>query len=294
MRWRGAFLIGGVVLLVVAGIGVTLLKKHRATQATVYGVNNLRELTQFVQLHTGGPSTEPLPAGMQTKIMPDPRFKPTPLDKLRELGLAPQIPAGTIPSMLPPEERLSWVVTLMPSFNQNRQDTGTLYRQLDQTLTWNGGPNQAVSEVPLKLLLSYSNPALPVPGEPAKTQFVGLAGIGADGATLPPTDPRAGCFRYQSPTDFAGITDGLSQTILFGEVSTNLGPWLRGGPSTLRSLDLAAPPYLGTGGQFGGNQPAGTIFGMADSGVRIFTDRTHRDILHNLITLSGGHPIPGE
>jgi Protein of unknown function (DUF1559) len=288
MRWRPAFLIGGIALLILGAIFVTLIQKNRANQNLVYSINNVRELSQFVQLHTGVDPTQGASMG---------RFQPTPLERLRELKIEPIIPAGTVAHpTLPPEERLSWLVPLLPSFTQSRQDTTAMHQSLDVKSAWNFGPNLEVSRKMLKVVVSASNPILPVEGEPAVTQYLGVAGIGTDGPMLPTTDPRSGAFRYDKPTDFTSITDGISSSILFAEASTDLGPWLRGGPASLRSLDVTRMPYLGVEGQFGGNQPAGTIFGMADGSVRVLTDRTDRAILHGLITITGAKtdPMPGE
>jgi hypothetical protein len=144
-------------------------------------------------------------------------------------------------------------------------------------------------------LLCPGQPPEVDPKQPAPTQYVGIAGIGADAATLnftppAPAPPRAGCFHYDGPTPFASITDGLSQTVLFGERSTDLGPWLRGGPATVRGLDNRpwAKPYIGLGGQFGGNHPDASNWALADGSVRTLTPRVDPKVLLDLATISGG------
>jgi len=298
---RGRVLVAALVLggLLVGGLLVTLLQRHRATQALVYSVNNVRELSQFALL-AGGDG----PRRTRGEFPADPRFKPLTPERLRELNVAAAVPAGTVVRPeLPPDRRLSWVAPLLPTFNQSRQDTVTLFGQLDLTRPWDEGPNAAAGRAPLRLLVSYAAPPATPPGDPAVTQFVGVGGVGADAPALPlgadlVADPRAGCFRYDGPTPFAAIADGLSQTILLGEVSTDLGPWLRGGPATVRPLEVgpAARPAIGVGGQFGGNHLAGGIFGMADHGVRVLTARTDPQFLANLCTIRGGDAdrLPGE
>src|SRR5439155_8270039 len=107
-------------------------------------------------------------------------------------------------------------------------------------------------------LLCPGNPPMIAAGQPAPTSYVGIAGLGADAATLPlpvlpgeTVSPRAGAFRYDVPTPFDLFTDGRSQTLVMDERSADIGPWLRGGPSTVRPLDDApgAAPLLGRGGQ---------------------------------------------
>lgn len=86
--------------------------------------------------------------------------------------------------------------------------------------------------------------------------------------------------------------------MLFAEVSSDLGPWLRGGPATIRPFDptAGAKPPIGAGGQFGGNHPGGGLFAFADTSVRFLTDRTSPDVLRGLFTIAGGKadPVPGE
>ncbi len=287
----GGFLVGGLLL--------TLLQRSRAAQSLVYSVNNVRELSQFALL-SGAEDAQ----RARGTFPADPKFKPTPLDRFRELNVPAAVPAGTVfRPELPPDRRLSWIAPLLPTFNQSRQDTVALFGDLDLTRPWDAEPNASAARVPLRVLTSYAAPQRPNPSEPAGTQFVGIGGVGADAPTLPlgadlVAHPRAGCFRYDGLTPFAAVADGLSQTLLLGEVSTDLGPWLRGGPATVRTLDVGpgTRPVIGVGGQFGGNHLAGGIFGLADHGVRVLTPRTDPQFLANLCTIRGGDAdhLPGE
>jgi hypothetical protein len=283
----------GVAL--VALLGLTYIQRARAAQALIYSVNNARELSQFATLS----GTDPARRG-RDDFRATPGFMNT-ADKLRELGVAPEVPAGTVyRADLPPDRRLSWIGPLLPTLDPKRIDGAALFARLDLMRAWDEGPNREVAAVPLAVTVSYAKPPETPPGSPAVTQFVGMAGLGADAPTLPPTrpaDPRAGCFRYDGPTPFDAVADGLSQTILLGEVSMNLGPWLQGGPATVRPLLTApgSPPPLGFGGQFGGNHAAGAILGFADHSVRVFSPRTDPAVLASLCTIDGGATaLPGE
>jgi prepilin-type processing-associated H-X9-DG protein len=245
--------------------------RSRAAQNRLYCANNLRELAQFATLHAKPPKDAA------------PNVVPI------------EIPAGTVPSPgLPPDRRLSWIAKLLPNFNQRRQDTESLTRSLDPSLAWDVEPNLTVAHTRLVALICPGKPA-----PDAVTQYVGAGGIGPDAASLPADSPRAGCFRYDAPTPFAAITDGLSSTILLAEVSTDLGPsWLSGGPATVRTLDVdnTAKPMLGTDGQLGGNHLSGANFAFADGSVRFLTNQTDRAVLKALFTITGGtnEPLPRE
>ena len=121
-----------------------------------------------------------------------------------------------------------------------------------------------------------------------------------DARDPPSTRPRsgAGAFRYDAATPFDRIGDGLGQTLLLGETANDLGPWLRGGPSTVRGMDdgTGAKPLIGAGGQFGGYYPNGAYFAMCDGSVRNITPQVSRDVLLNLATIDGGVDarLPGE
>ncbi len=280
-----------LVVLFAAGVIVVWIARGRVEQDRVYCQNNLRELAQFAELH-----------GRQGKP-PDPEAP-------RDPSLLPSVPPGTVVNpALPPDRRLSWVVYLLPTFNQRRQDTTALLGEIDKSLPWDEGKNASAARTRLVALVCPGNPAGSPPDAPAPTQYVGGGGVGPDAAALPlvpfpfaahapaVASPRAGCFRYDAPTPFGSIADGLSQSVLFAEVSADPGPWLRGGPSTVRTLDAAggARPVIGTGGQFGGNHPGGANFAFADDSVRFLSDRISPSVLADLFTIAGGgEQIPGE
>jgi len=254
-----------------AGLFVTWLVKSRAAQDRVYCANNLRELAQFAALYAdaGKKKGEPVLAA---------------------------VPAGTIviPG-LPPDRRPSWVPATLPLFNQRRQPVADLVKLVDPKRAWDEGSNARLAETKLVALICPGNPAEAPEGRPQPTQYPGLAGLGADAATLPlgpPVPPRAGCFRYDAPTplDLIAGADGLSQTLLFGETGDDPGPWLRGGRATVRGLDDApgAKPYIGPGGQFGGNHPEGANFAYSDGAVRLLTPRVDADVLKAQFTIAGG------
>jgi hypothetical protein len=278
-RWPVLILIA-LVILVALGLLLPYLLKARLEAHLVTSRNNLRDLAFFAAHNSN----------------PDPNTDAVKL--LRE------IPPGTIvlPGV-PPEERLSWVVAVLPGLDQKKHPVEQLLAQIRLDQPWAAEANQQAARTRLPVLLCPENTPQVPPDAPAVTCYVGIAGLGPDAATLTlapgtPAPPRAGAFRYDSPTPFDKITDGLSQTLLMGETADSPGPWLRGGTSTVRGLDdkPGAKPLIGPGGQFGGYFPTGGNFALCDGSVRTFTPRTTPGVLLKMATIAGGDggPVVGE
>ncbi len=205
--------------------------------------------------------------------------------KLPDVVVVP--PATVMPSPFPPDERLSWAVAMLPFLDQKRQKTDELISQIDVNQPCDKGSNRDVSLVKLRVVLCPAAPPPFPPDEPVVTQIVGIAGVGPDAASLPTDSPRAGSFRYDTPTPLIAFPDGTSNTLLFGETNFELGPWIRGGYSTTRGLE-PAEKLIGPGMQFGGIHQNGAWFGFADGGVRFLNDRMESKILLALATRAGG------
>jgi hypothetical protein len=209
-------------------------------------------------------------------------------------------PGAVFHSTLPPEQRVSWVHSALKFFDARSRPPLEQFDVINTTLPWDAPIHREVAALKIPLLLCPG--ALPTitPDGPAPTQFVGLSGIGSDSATLLRTDPRAGCFRYDdaTPLQFIQQRDGLSNTLMFAETANELGPWLRGGPSTVRGLNTTddAKPPLGLGGQFGGNYGNETGFGLADGSARFIRNAIDRKVFLSLLTIAGegSDPPPGD
>jgi hypothetical protein len=274
MRRRLGVLLALALLLVAAGIVVTMIVRNRVEQDKVYTLNNLRELNHFAVGY----------------LPPDKTWNLKPLERAA-------IPAGTVVRPdLQPEERLSWVAEALPYLNQKRQPLDDLEAKIDKSKPWAAEANQAAAATVVECLIPTAVKYEPA-GGPAPTYYLGIAGRGPDAAALglgPPVPIRAGCWRYNGETPFDKITDGLSTTLLFGETATDLGPWLRGGSSTLRGIDDSpgAKPILGPTGQFGGVHPGSTAFSFADGSAKFVLDNADPRVLAALATIAGGADDP--
>jgi hypothetical protein len=251
-------------VVVFAGLLVTWLVKSRAEADRESARNSLRELGQFAaEYHKA-------------------------VEKKQKLPDIAVVPPGTVgPPTFAPDQRVSWVYPMLPLLNQKRQNTEPILKLIDPSKPWDAAGNAEAGRIPVRILLCPAAPPTVAEGDPAVTQFVGIAGIGADAATLPPDSPRAGAFRYDTPTDLSSFKDGLTTTLLFGETNHHLGPWIRGGPSTVRGL-IEEQKLVGVGGQFGGIHVGGANFGLADGGVRWINDNVTPRVLLAMATRAGG------
>jgi hypothetical protein len=184
---------------------------------------------------------------------------------------------------LPPEKRLSWILLITP-FMESRMDPRWLFKA---DKGWDAPENSYMVKTPLYYCVC---PAGSSRGEPANvTDYVGIAGIGSDAATLATGDPRAGLFGYDRVIAMDDVSDGTATTIAIAETLENTGPWAAGGPPTTRGLDQGKLPYLGQGGQF--TSKHGTNVSFLDASVRSFTRDFDPKVFEALATIAGGEKL---
>src|SRR5207249_11269828 len=113
-------------------------------------------------------------------------------------------PTGCIGYGSTPEERLSWMVALLPYLEQD-----SLYRQID--LKKGYAENLPTVQTNIKTFLC---PSANVEGmADAVTHYVAMSGIGLDAATRPAGSPGNGFMGYDRLTSLSMIKDGTSHTI---------------------------------------------------------------------------------
>jgi hypothetical protein len=209
-----------------------------------------------------------------------------------------RFPPGTMPNPgLPPEQRFSFHAALLPYVEQEK-----LHSLLAKSEPWDSDRN--VSLMALRPFRMYQCPAwvqfhrydanLTSSGARAVSNYVGVAGTGADAATNPADAAGNGIFGYDRATALKDVKDGTSNTALMFETSHNLGPWTRGGPSTVRTVGPE-------GGGFGdthfrtswlsGAQSIGFYVLLADATVRHTKPEVDPAILAALATVAGHEEI---
>jgi len=208
------------------------------------------------------------------------------------------LPAGTLAnSSLVPDERLSWLVNLLPHLEQDN-----LYRKLDRGTGWDSEANREAGSVRVKVFLCPAHPGKKSEERPARTGYVGIAGVGAGAAALPPEDRLCGAFGYDRRVGLADIKDGTSNTLLAVETTAVNGPWAAGGPATVRGVDPGQQPYIAANGPFGlvhrdpllwqmTPLPALANAALADASVRAINGTVSPRIFEALATIAGGEEI---
>ncbi len=166
----------------------------------------------------------------------------------------------------------SWLTILLPYVEQ-----GELYDQIDFDVPWNNEVNREAIEQPVD---AYYSPAI-------KNNRL-------DPVTELPIAHYAGNVRViqrNSKISFQDITDGISNTILSGEVNNQFQPW--GKPNHLRDPAIGINKYpFGFGRPFRSEENTGfTLFAMVDGSVRNIAEDIDPQVLKALSTPNGGDVI---
>lgn len=251
------------ILAILAGLLLPAVRRVRVPAARMQCQNNLKQLMLAVHTYesTGLPVESP-PA-------------------VEGGRLVPLFPPGCFGPGEMPEQRLSWMVALLPFLEHE-----DLYRQFDRTAGYDG--NLPPAQTPVKVFTcpaGTSNPPEPM------THYVALSGIGHAAAAQPEYAAGNGFMGDDRPTSFASITDGTSNTIAVMETCRDLGPWARGGASNLRGFDPADSLPVGENRAFFGEHSAMTHAAMADGSVRTLLSSVDQKHLAAAVTIAGEEPL---
>ncbi len=212
------------------------------------------------------------------------------MNNLRSIGFAvdnyhdahEHYPQGTIPnSLLKPERRLSWMMAIQPFV-----EASDIYAKTDKSGAWDSFQNQPRTMISWKLYQcpwGYDPKAI-------TTCYLGVAGVGADAATLETNDPRAGCFGHDRIVRKSDCVDGTSNTILIAESALG-GPWAQGGSGTVRRVDPDYQPLIGLDSPLGSHNVASTVL-LVDGSARTLSVETSPELIGALVTIRGGETVP--
>jgi len=228
-------------------------------------------------------------------------------NNVRDIGVSIQnyldvnacFPPGTVRNqLLPAEKRLSWLVEILPYI----ESTNLVF---DKKKSWDAeenlrlrdpkGTRRNVGEY--RLFLCPSNPIRADLDWPGLSHYVGIAGLGRDAAELSLREGEdsairrdVGFFGYDRKIKPEDIPDGLATTLAVAETRAENGPWTAGGRATVRGLDSQLP-YLGSGGQIGGNHIGRAMVLMADGSARFIGESIQPKVFEALATIAGGEEV---
>lgn len=190
-------------------------------------------------------------------------------------------PQGCLGSGSTPEERLSWIVALLPYLEQH-----SLYQQFDREKGYAG--NLPATQTHVRVLMCPA--AKQTEKKEAVTTYIAMSGIGPEAARHPAGASGNGFMGFDRLTSLAMIEDGTSNTIALMETRSNLGPWARGGSSNLRGYVPTDLPLHGDQRPFGGHD-SGMQAAMADGSVRFLRSTIDPMQLAAAITINGGEQV---
>jgi prepilin-type processing-associated H-X9-DG protein len=219
-------------------------------------------------------------------------------NNLKQIGLAlhnfhdtfNHFPQGTLPSKkLKPEERQSWLVSLLPYLEQ-----AAVYNEmkvnLRESAAWDDDELQDAIRLKFSVFVNPSHEAGFEDGEPSTIDYAGWAGVGKDAPTEKCKPNKKGIFGYDRTTRIAEIVDGTSNTVMVSDVAAEgRGPWAQGGTATIRAL--TTKPYVNGPDGIGGPHNGGFNVLFADGSVRFVSEDIDEDVLEALATRAGGEIV---
>lgn len=186
-------------------------------------------------------------------------------------------PTGCFGAGARPEERLSWMVAILPYVEQEN-----LYLQFDPKKAYADNAVAANNRIKLFRCPSADDAATPANA----THYFALSGVGRGAASQPAGATGNGFMGYDRRTSLKMFEDGAAQTIAITETRTTNGPWAQGGPSNIRGFDPTHLPLFGDRGQFGGHPSACNVM-MADGSMRRIPYSLNTKQLAAAITIAG-------
>lgn len=185
-------------------------------------------------------------------------------------GLFKEIPGG--PEM---EPRHGWMTLILPHL----ADGQVAFKQIDLSKSYSDPANLPAMSQSIPAFLAAGGPMALIQGKYGPAHFAGVGGLLSqpDGSVA-----HAGIFDVNSETNREDVIDGLSNTMIAGEVSISYPAW--GEPHNWRLIGkgLNRDPQ-----GFGNSRHTGAMFLMADGSVRFLPNNTDAKVLDALSTRDG-------
>jgi hypothetical protein len=167
-----------------------------------------------------------------------------------------------------------WMTTLLPYLGHME-----IYDSIELSKPWNDEANTPAMSRPIPTFLIPSVPHEPTGRGFAIAHYAGVGGLIQTDQGLLPT----GIFEKNSKVRIEEVSDGMSQTLIAGEIARALPAW--GDPENWRTIEGPLNVRLSS---FGNASGTGAHFLKGDGSVRFFSNKTSPDVLQKLATRDGG------
>ena len=171
-----------------------------------------------------------------------------------------------------------WMTPLLPSLGQD-----ALYRRIDLKQPFDAPENVPAMQ---QQIPEFSLPRRRPARSPRGFALAHFAGVGGQDVREPTGLVHFGMFNDGSPVKREQFTDGLSQTLIVGEIRDRdppAPPW--GEPGNVRSIGEGLNRQFRG---FGNEKGTGATFLHADGSVKFYSSKTDRRVLERLETRDGG------
>ena len=170
-----------------------------------------------------------------------------------------------------------WMTPLLPSLGQD-----AIYRRIDLKQPFDAPANVAAMQ---QQIPEFSLPNRKPARSPRGFGLTHFAGVGGQDVREPTGLVHLGLFNDQGPVKREQFTDGLSQTLIVGEIRDRdppAPPW--GEPGNVRSIgDGLNRQFRG----FGNANGTGATFLHADGSAKFYSSKTDHRVLQRLETRDG-------
>lgn len=252
------------IMAVIIGMLLPATRRVRTASVRMQCSNHLKQLMMGVHSFQDASQSSDLPRSSESE-RPDGAF----------------LPPGCFGPETKPNERLSWMVAVLPYVEENN-----LYQRFDLKAGYVG--NLPVSQAPINL---FHCPSASEKTQAGITTYVALSGITPGAASHPKDAAGNGFMGYHRQTSLTMITDGTSNTIALIETRSDNGPWACGGTATLRGLNFADVPLIGNQRSFGAHDTIANV-AFADGSVRAIRSSVDPRALAAAVTIAGGEVVP--
>jgi hypothetical protein len=171
-----------------------------------------------------------------------------------------------------------WMTQLLPSLGHEG-----LFRRIDLKQPFDAPVNAPAMQQPIP---EFSLPKRRPARSPRGFALTHFAGVGGQEVREPVGLVHLGIFNEGAPAKREQFTDGLSQTIIVGEIRDRdppAPPW--GEPGNVRSIGEGLNRQFHG---FGNANGTGATFLHADGSVKFYSNKTDRRVLQQLETRDGG------